>query len=157
MTIYSPAMITRTMAVDIVHVGKDVRETLERMLKNEVDGKCIVEGFVKPESVSIRTFSNGDVRGANVMFEVVYECEVCSPVEGMVFPCIVKNNTKAGIRAETADSPSPVVVFLSRDHHYHMEGFSQIEPGEEISIRVIGQRFELNDPQVSVIAELVKK
>ena len=73
----------------------------------------------------------------------------------MIIPCIVQNNTKAGIRAETADSPSPMVIFISREHHYNIESFSEIEPGKEIQARVIGQRFELNDTQVAVIAELV--
>jgi DNA-directed RNA polymerase subunit E'/Rpb7 len=155
MNIYSPAMITKTIAVNIVNVGKNMRATLERILKTEVEGKCIVEGFVKPNSVNILQYSSGDVRGGTVMFEAVYECEVCSPVEGMTVKCIARNNTKAGVRAETMETPSPMVIFLSRDHHYGVESFSKIQSDDLITARVIGQRFEINDTQVSVIAELV--
>ena len=155
MNTYAPAMITKTLTVPITNVGKNIQETLELMLKSEIEGKCVVEGFVKPDSVKVLQHSSGNVNGSSIHFETVFECEICCPVEGMTVSCIVKNNTKAGIRAETVDSPSPMVIFISRDHHYHIESFSNIEPGQEIKVCVIGQRFELNDSQVSVIAELV--
>ena len=49
------------------------------------------------------------------MFEVVFECQVCCPVEGMHIDCIAEEITEtAGIRAETVDKPSPVVVYVAR-------------------------------------------
>ena len=92
------------------------------------------------------------------MFEVVFECDVCFPVEGMNMQCVAKNITKAGIRAESADEvPSPVVVFIAKDHHYNVSHFSEIKEGDKINVTVIGQRFELNDKYVSIIGKLVKK
>ena len=155
MSIYAPALITKSLVVPITNVGKQIQETLESIVKSQVEGKCIVEGFVKPGSVKVLRYSSGNVHGSSITFEVVYECEICCPVEGMLIRCVAMNNTKAGIRAETTDKPSPLVIFVARDHHYHIDSFSTIEPGEEIQVRVIGQRFELNDTQVSVIAELV--
>ena len=97
------------------------------------------------------------MRGVNINFEVVFECQVCCPVEGMLIQCVAKNITKAGIRAESADEkPSPVVIFVTRDHHYMNQQFSSIQEGERFVARVIGQRYELNDKYVSVIAELVE-
>ena len=58
------------------------------------------------------------IYGATIVFEVIIECNVCNPVEGMIIPCIVKNITKAGIRAQTNEEVSPVVIFIARDHHY---------------------------------------
>ena len=82
---------------------------------------------------------------------------ICCPVEGMLIQCIAKNITKAGIRAESAEeTPSPVVVFITRDHHYMIEYFSKVEEDDKILVRVIGQRFELNDKYISIIAELVE-
>lgn len=155
MSIYSPAMLTKTLSVPITNVGKDIRDTLEFILKNQVEGKCVVEGFVKPGSVSVFEHSTGNVDGSTIIFEVVFECEICCPVEGMIVSCVVQNNTRAGIRAETSEASSPMVIFVSRDHHYHIDSFSDIQPGQEIKVSIIGQRFELNDSQISVIAELV--
>jgi len=97
-------------------------------------------------------------RGNNVMFEVVFECDVCFPVEGMIIPCVAKNITKAGIRCESAnDMPSPVVVFIAKDHHYNSAMFNEVKDGDKINVKVIGQRFELNDKYISIIGELVKE
>ena len=155
MSIYAPAMITKSVTVPITNVGRNIQDTLETVIKSQVEGKCVVEGFVKPGSVKVLQHSSGNVDGSTILFEVVFECEICCPVEGMVVSCVAQNNTKVGIRAETVESPSPMVIFVSRDHHYHVESFAEIEAGQEIQVRVIGQRFELNDTQVSVIAELL--
>jgi hypothetical protein len=42
-----------------------------------------------------------------------------------------------------------------RDHHYTNAYFSTIQEEGKFVARVIGQRFELNDKYVSIIAELV--
>ena len=73
----------------------------------------------------------------------------------MSIECIVKNITKAGIRAELEGfENSPLVIFVARDHHYSVKDFSSINEDDRIHIKVVGQRFELNDKYVSVIAEL---
>jgi hypothetical protein len=52
--------------------------------------------------------------------------------------------------------PTPVVVFIAKDHHYNISYFNEVKEGDKINVRVVGQRFELNDKYVSVIGELVK-
>ena len=74
----------------------------------------------------------------------------------MVIQCVTRNVTKAGIRAESVISPSPVVVFVTRDHNYDSEYFSTISEGDNINIKVIGQRFELYDNHISIVAQLVE-
>ena len=93
------------------------------------------------------------------MYEVMFECLTCFPVEGMLINCTAINITKAGIRAEitTVEKPSPAIVFITRDHNYNIDEFSQIKEGDVFVARVIGQRFELNDKFVSVIAKLKTK
>ena len=156
--IYSRGLISRSVVLPITAIGKNIKETIEENIKNNFEGKCLVEGFVKPNSTNIITYSSGLItRGSNITFEVIFECEICFPVEGMLISCVAKNITKAGIKAESAtDVPSPVIVFIARDHHYMMDYFADIKEGDKIMVRVIGQRFELNDKFVSVIGELVK-
>ena len=79
---------------------------------------------------------------------------VCSPTEGMIIPCNVKSITKAGVRAELDETPSPVVIFIARDHNYNNPVFNKLTEGEHINIKVIGTRYELNDTYISVIANL---
>lgn len=156
--LYSRCLITRKAVVSITCIGKGLDEVLEEYIRDHFEGKCIVEGFVKPNSCKIIRYSSGKiVRGSNVVFDVVFECDVCFLVEGMNIPCKVENSTKAGIRAISAtEVPSPIVVFLAKDHHFNSQQFNDIQVGDTIQVRVIGQRFELNDKVVSIIGELIK-
>jgi DNA-directed RNA polymerase subunit E'/Rpb7 len=158
-SIYSRCLITRNIVLPITNIGKNIKEVIEENIKSNFEGKCLVEGFIKPNSAKIITYSSGIIyRGSSVSFEVIFECDVCFPVEGMLVSCIAKNITKAGIRAESAsDVPSPVVVFIAKDHHYNVAHFNDVKEGDKINVRVIGQRFELNDKYVSIIGELVKE
>ena len=154
--VYSPCQITKNIVLPITAVGKNILQTLENTITKMVGGKCIVEGYVKPGSIRVITFSSGIVKGENIIFDVVFNCEVCYPIAGMNLNCIAKNITKAGIRAESADeTSSPFVLFVARDHYYASDYFNSIEENEKFVARVIAQRFELNDKYVSVIAELV--
>jgi DNA-directed RNA polymerase subunit E'/Rpb7 len=158
-SVYSRGLLTRKIVLPITIIGKNLDEIIEEYIRNNFEGKCVVEGYVKPNSSKIIRYSSGIIeRGNNVVFEVVFECDVCFPVEGMSISCIVKNVVKAGIRAESAnDVPSPVVVFVAKDHHFSSQQFNEIQVGDIITVRVVGQRFELNDKYVSIIGELVKE
>jgi len=158
-TVYSRCMLTRKIVLPISTIGKTLKENIEENIKVTFEGKCVVEGYIKPNSSKIIRYSSGVIeRGNNVVFEIVFECDVCFPVEGMLISCTVKNVVKAGIRAESAnDVPSPVVVFVAKDHHFNNQQFNEIQVGDIIIVRVIGQRFELNDKYVSIIGELVKE
>ena len=160
-TIYTRCLITRKILLPVATIGKNLQENIEENIKQNYESKCIVEGYVKSGSVKIITYSSGTLqKGNQVLFEIVFECDICFPVEGMIISCLAKNITKAGIRAESyGEVPSPVIVFIAKDHHYdetHSLQFSEIKEGDKINVRVIGQRFELNDKYVSIIGELIK-
>ena len=154
--IFAKSMINKKIYLPITTIGSGLKSTLELKVSNDIEGKCIVEGFVRPNSSKIITYSSGKItNGSFVLFNVVIECDICYPVEGMIIECKAKNITKAGIRAEVNDEDSvPVVIFIARDHHYKDDTFSTISEGDKLNVRVIGQRFELNDKYISVIAEL---
>jgi hypothetical protein len=154
--VYSDAQITKNIVLPISAIGKNLYQTIEENISAMLSGKCIVEGYVKPGSVKIITYSSGLIRGENVIFDVIVKCEVCFPVANMLLKCVAKNITKAGIRAESAEEqPSPFVLFVARDHHYSNDMFNSVEENEKFTARVIAQRFELNDKYVSIIAEIV--
>ena len=151
-----PTMVSKKVVLPMTAIGRNVRDVLEKHLAYECEGKCNVEGYVLPHSTQLLAHSSGDLtdNGA-VAFEVMYEYQACNPVEGMLISCVVKNVTQAGLQAHIVPEPSPVTVFVSRDHHYSNPRFSKIKAGDEILVRVIGQHFELNDRAVSVIGEIL--
>lgn len=158
-SIYSRCLITKPVVLNIKLIrGDDLNKTLKSAISSAFEGKCAVEGYVKPESCEIVSYSCGVVeRGNSICFMVAFECFVCFPVEGQNIECVVKNVTKAGIRAELrSDDKSPIVVFIARDHYYKDDAFSDVKVDDPIGVTVIGQRFELNDKYVSIIGKLQK-
>lgn len=154
--IYSRCLLTKSVSIEMKYIGKQLKSVLEKTVRSNIEGKCIVEGFVKRDSVKIISYSSGVLHGEKVRFDTIVECEVCYPVEGTVISCIARNITKAGIRAESADeTPSPIVCFIARDHHTSVNAFNQINEGDTFLTRVLGQRFELNDKNISIISEMV--
>jgi DNA-directed RNA polymerase subunit E'/Rpb7 len=155
--VYIKSLLTRKVNIPFKHVGNNIKKTIEQMIKHTIEGKCSVEGYIKPNSTNILSYSSGLLQDNSVYFDVSFECLVCCPVEGMLIKCKAKNISQAGIRALIdGKEKSPVVIYLSRDHHYNNKGFVNVKEDEMITVRVIGQRFELNDEQVSVIGELVE-
>lgn len=155
--IYIRSMLTTRVLIPMANIGRHIKTLLERELQYRVEGKCIAEGFVRPNTVAVVSYSAGIVKNENVEFTVVYECDICHPVENLVLECTTKTVTKAGIHATVHDERNdiePITVFVARDHHYTSKYFSRIKENEKITVRVIGVRFELNDTCVYVIAEL---
>lgn len=156
--VYIPSVLTSKVSLSINEVGKNVKQNLEKVIQYNTEGKCIPEGFIRPNSVKVLSYSSGSINNEMIDFQTVYECMICHPVEGMVInDCTVKTITKAGIHAEVVDETGavPVTVFVARDHHFNDNAFSKINVNDKIKVTVVGCRFELNDKYVSVIANVM--
>ena len=158
-SIYSRCLMTRKLILPITFIGKNLNQVISEKIKNDFEGKCVNEGYIKPESSTIINYSSGVIeRGNQIVFEVIFECDICFLVEGANISCIVKNVNKAGIRAESStEVPSPIIVFVAKDHHFNITEFNEIQIGDLINVKVVGQRFELNDKFISIIGELKKE
>jgi len=154
--IYNKSLLTKVIYMPVSELTGDVEQKLLTRIVDETEGKCIEQGYVKINSVKIISYSNGIINGEKIKINLVYECLTCCPLEGEIIDCVAKNITKAGIRAETEHEISPLVIFIARDHHYNLEYFTNVKEGDKIKVRVVGQRYELHDEYVSIIAELLK-
>jgi len=152
--LYSKGVICKKVSIPFDKITNDIDKQLLSKIVKKYEDKCILEGYIKKNSCKIMQYSSGIMEGNNVKFNIVFECEICYPVEGMNIDCVVKNVTKAGIRAEIDEDKSPLIIFLARDHHYNNQSFNKLSVGDNINVKVIGQRFELNDSHISIIAEM---
>ena len=154
--LYMANIITRNILLPFKSVGSNIKDNLQKKLVEDLEGKCVLEGYVKPNSVRVVTYSAGELTTDNVLFNVVIDCLLCNPVEGMKIKVRATNITKAGIRAEALEKKSPIDVFIARDHHFVSKAFSQVKEGDTINVKIIGQRYEINDSTISILADLVK-
>jgi DNA-directed RNA polymerase subunit E'/Rpb7 len=157
--VYIKSILNKKIVLSITEVGSNTKKILEEKITSSVEGKCIAEGFIRPGSVRVLSYSSPIVHGDNVEIHTVFECMICHPVEGMKIECISKDITKAGIHAQVIDTNDviPVTVFIARDHHNTDKYFNTIKANMEIVVKVIGMRYELNDPYICVIGELIEK
>lgn len=154
--LYVLSVITRKIAIPYQSVGSNLKQLIQQKLVSQLEGKCTVEGYVRNNSIRVLTYSSGILKANNVIFDVVLECLLCTPVEGLIINARVTNITKAGLRCDITGDESPLDIFVARDHHFTSKEFSKINEGDTISVKILGQRYEINDPKISVIAELTK-
>ena len=155
--VYIKSALEMKVVLSINEIGKNVKQNLERKIVSQIEGKCIADGFVQPGSVRIINYSSGNVLSDLIEFHAVYECMISHPVEGMLIEAKCKTITKAGIHAQVIDEDGnmPVTVFVARDHHQMDQAFNSVAEDAKITVRVIGTRYELNDPYICVIAKMV--
>jgi len=157
--VYIKSILTKKTILLITEIGGNIKKILEDKITSAIEGKCIAEGFIRPGSIKIISYSSGEVTNSSVEFQTIFECMICHPVEGMKIECTSKTITKAGIQAQVLDVNDviPVTVFIARDHHNTDKFFNSIKENMDILVKVIGIRYELNDPYICVIGKLIEK
>ena len=156
--IFMKNILTRKIILPFQSVGSNIKENIIKILEKESYNKCSKEGYIKNNSINILSYSSGVVEENHVVFDISFECDVCHPVEGQLIKCQVQNITRAGIKAVyVKEKKSPIIVFIARDHHYSNDGFNKLKENDNITIKVIGIRYELNDEFISVLGELRQK
>ena len=155
-SIYNQEMLNMKVFLTMEQVGQNIKQNLEQNISSRIEGRCIQDGYIKPNSVRVFKYSSGVINNNMVEFQTVFECLVCYPVEGMKIECKVKTITKAGIHAEIVDTDgnTPITMFIARDHHFTEKTFENIKENSKINTEVVGIRFELNDPYICAIGIL---
>jgi hypothetical protein len=120
-----------------------------------VEGKCIFEGYIRPDSVRLLKRSVGVLLGSrftgDMTYEVAFSADICNPMEGNVYDCKVKLVNKTGILC----SNGPLSIVVGRElHENNMEAFNTIKANDNIKISVIGRKFALDDREIKVVAKV---
>ena len=157
--LYNSVLLTRNIELSINNIGQNLKDILYKRLVTLLEGKCGVEGYFKKGSISIITFSSGKIlRGNIILFNVVFNASVCMPTENMILKVKVINITKAGIKGEIDKLPdNPLIIYIMRDHFNETEYFNSVKVHDIITVRVIGQRHEINNSKIYIIGELLTK
>jgi hypothetical protein len=158
-TLFNKQRIHRRLTIPFYKITRNVTELLTTELAKQLEGRCSIEGYVCPNSVSIYSHSCGTLSASNIVFDIVADCLICFPDEHTVIKCVAKTITQAGIRAGATQlipgRISPIEVFLSRDMNNNNELFHRIEENDILTVEIIGRRFVLHDTHVTIIAMLL--
>jgi DNA-directed RNA polymerase subunit E'/Rpb7 len=155
-TLFSENILQRNIIIPFHKVDANIENLLFKKIQG-FEGKCNKEGFIRPKSISLLSYSSGLCDNSNVIFVVTFKCLICIPVIGMTIKVKVLNKTKAGIRASSRDPNSPIDVFVTRDHNIQYDSYKKLDIDDMFTVKIIGHRFEINDTRISVIADIYEK
>ena len=152
--LYVSNLVTETVSVKFEHCGRDMEKYFLLYARDHLEGRCIKEGYVRPDTTKVITYTSGGIHGTLIEYRVLYLVHVCHPYEGMRLTCQVESVSKIGIRAVIRKGANPIVVYLTRELNpgIYMEDY---ELEQVIEVSVLGHRFERQDPFISVLGTLV--
>ncbi len=153
--IYFRSILRKKIIVDAKYLNERIDDYIHEYLKNKMEGKCIDEGYVKPESVRIIKRSAGVLLGSrftgDITYEVAYTADLCNPYEGNIYDCKVKFKTKAGIMGYNG----PLSFIVGKQFHENeIDAFESIKVGDMIRVYVLGKSFSVNDKEIQVVGKI---
>lgn len=159
--------VSRGGSVSVSEGLRSFAAYLESKLQRLVSSKCLEQGYICPQGIQLIQHSAGDIQHEYIVYHVTYQCQVAHPAEGQILRAKIRTLTIAGIHAEVEDAFGniPVTVFVAHDHMVFGSGSggtgsassATYKEGQAIFVKVLGTRYELNDPCVYVIAEVTKE
>ena len=157
--LFFPVETKTTISLEPKYLKNNIDSVILKKLKDEVEGKCIKDGFVKQNSVKILKRSCGIAQmssfNGNSLHHVLYSIDICNPLEGNIIEVQAININKMGILAGIPyEQQSPINIMLAKQHHIENESFDKIKVDDIFKIKVIGKRYEYGDTSISVIGIL---
>lgn len=154
--IYVKTISSKNISLHPKYFGKSMNEHILKILKNNIEGKCNKNGFVKKDSVKFIKKSLGYVRpgdfSGSVNYNVTFSADICCPANGNIIKCKVINSNKMGILAENG----PISAIIAKQFHNNREVFKNIKIEQEIDILVIDKKYDVNDTKISVIGKIIQ-
>lgn len=154
--IYFNTVLLKKLSLKSKYLNEKIDDYIFDYIKNKVEGVCIDEGYIKPDSVKILKKSIGMLLGSkftgDITFNVAYTALVCNPVIGNVIDCKVKFINKLGILGNNG----PISIIVGKQLHKN-DDFEFIKVNDVIKVEVIAKKFSLNDKEIKIVAKLWKE
>lgn len=166
--LYQKQLINHKIKIPFEQISKNVEEYFIDYAKNNIMNQCEKEGYISDHSCKIINYSIGKTISSYVIYDVLFEFMVCYPYEDMTFNCKVQSITKIGIKGILTHDPvkNPFIIFASYLHNpsiFDQDNSNQSNEnrkyniGDIVNVRVLGHRFEINDPSIYVLVEIINK
>lgn len=158
-SLFISSTITKSVTIHPKHIDKNLDLTILKKIKEEIEGKCIKNGYVKPGSIKILKKNLGDIQmgyfKGHIVYNVLISLDLCNPLENAVIEAQVINTNKMGVLAGVPNEQvSPLNILLARQHHVDNENFANLKENDIINVKIVGKRYEFGDSQISIIGVL---
>ena len=164
-------IFTKVNLVDVVKlapkfIGPKYHDYVLEKLAEKLEGKCTHHGYIKQKSINVLKMMPGKIEhialNGYVLYNVSFTAEVCNPLVGSIVRCRVVNANKFGILAEAG-------FFVNTEHVNVLDiivaktsvnmvsdiDLEKIAIGDEITIEVMGKKYQLNDTKIYIVGRVV--
>ncbi len=153
--IYFKCILKKKIKVDPKYLNENLDKYLISYLQNKIEGKCMDEGYIRPESIKLLKRSAGQLLGSrftgDITYEVAYSAEVCNPSLGSIIDAKVQYVTKVGLMCLNG----PLSLFVPKvNHENNLDNFLKIKSGDMVRIEVISKKYSLNDSEIKVTGKI---
>ena len=152
--IYFNCILTKKIIIKAEYLNENIEKYIEDTLKLKVEGICVDEGYVKPDTIKILKKSIGMLLGSrftgDITYNIAYTAEICNPVIGNVIDCKVKFINKLGIMGHNG----PITIIVGKQFCTDNNILNKISENDVIKVEVIAKKFSLNDKLIKIVAKL---
>jgi DNA-directed RNA polymerase subunit E'/Rpb7 len=152
--IYFNSVLKKKINVEPKFLNSNLDNFIIQYLKKNFEGKCIAEGYVKPETITVLKKSIGLLAGSrftgDITYEIIYTADVCNPVIGNVIDCKVKFINKLGILGHNG----PITIVVRKQFNDNDNDFDNIKENDIIKVEVIAKKFHLNEKEIKIVTKI---
>lgn len=152
--VYFKSVLTSNVVINPNMFLMGFDNAILKQLKKNIEGYCMMEGYIRPGSVKLLSRSKGYSTpgnfNGNIEYSVEYEADVCNPIKDQLIKCVVLDINKMGILAKA----TPLEIIIIKELHKNKNQFSKIKVGDSIDIKVIEKKFMFRDRKIDVIGIL---
>ena len=170
--------ITKNINIKPNELNQNINETIFLKLKNLVEGYCINEGYIIPNSIDIINKSIGRVINLNnksyIEYSVNYNAIVISPNKDDIINCYIDNINKLGIVAyikftELINSIDNINLDIDNDQidtfinspliiivpETNIDDITKYNQNDNINIKVVAIRIKYNSDKIQLIGSML--
>ena len=150
-------------------ICNDMSYVVLNQLKSAKEGICSNHGYIKKNSIQLIKISCGKVEMSSfhgyLNFLVKYSALVCNPVKGNIVNAIVENINNFGILCssfiEDGSKRITILEIIIPKHSLAIKSEidlqNDIKINDEVSIQIVGKKYQLFNKKISIIGKIVKK
>ena len=152
-TLFERRELTKKVNIHSRFLQQNIQASLLAQLKHQFQGRCLAEGFIQRDSLTIVKYSLGrpNMLVGGVDYHVAFQADICLPHPGQHFKVAVGQRTKIGLHAEMA----PLQILIPRDLHIGVGAFEAVKENEEVEFEVVGIQFKQGDEDIIVVGKLI--
>jgi len=163
--LYIPQIIYIKEGVQLSELGMDTGGStsnildifLENKIRKKIGGKCMNVGYIDKNGIKVVSRSMGKMNTSHFNGEIYYqvqlECKVCKPVPNQIIEAKIVGKNKIGILC----TAGPLQIIIPSSHHEDASFYNMLNKDDNIIVKIINYKFQLNDDHIKVVGEYIKK